>query len=50
MTPAWQLTTQVGLVDGSPFSRGLKTASANALCINTSAGIATQAIVYYAKL
>jgi hypothetical protein len=47
MTPAWQLTAQTGLVDGSPFSRGLKTASANALCINTSAGVATQAIVYY---
>lgn len=50
MTPAFQLTAQVGLVDGSPFSRGLKTASANALCINTSAGVAVQAIVYYAVI
>lgn len=50
MTPAYQLTAQVGLVDGSPFSRGLKTASANALCINTSAGVAVQAIVYYAVI
>jgi hypothetical protein len=50
MTPPWQLTTQVGLVDGAPFSRGLKTASANALCIKTSAGVSTQAIVYYAVI
>lgn len=50
MTPAYQLTAQVGLVDGSPFARGLKTASANALCINTSAGIAVQAIVYYSVI
>jgi hypothetical protein len=50
MTPAYQLTAQAGISDQSPFSRGLKTASANALCINTSAGVAAQAIVYYAKL
>lgn len=50
MTPAFQLTAQAGLVDGSPFYRGLKTASANALCINTSAGIAVQAIVYYSVI
>jgi hypothetical protein len=50
ITPAFQLTAQVGLVDGSPFARGLKTAVSNALCINTSAGTATQAIVYYAQL
>jgi hypothetical protein len=48
LTPAYQLTTQVGIVDSSPFYRGMKTASANALCINTSAGVAVQAIVYYA--
>lgn len=47
MTPAYQLTAQVGAVDGSPFWRGLNTASANALCLNTSAGVAVQAIVYY---
>lgn len=50
MTPAYQLTAQAGVSDQSPFSRGLKTASANALCINASAGVAAQAIVYYAKL
>lgn len=50
MTPAYQLIANAGIVDGSQFSRGLKTASANALCINTSAGNAVQAIVYYAKL
>ncbi len=47
MTPAYQLTAQVGIADGAAFYRGLKTASANALCINTSAGVAAQAIVYY---
>lgn len=50
MTPAYQLTAQAGVSDQAVFSRGLKTASANALCINTSAGVAAQAIVYYAKL
>lgn len=50
MTAAYQLTAQVGLVDGAAFYRGLKTASANALCINTSAGVAVQAIVYYSVI
>lgn len=50
LTPAYQLTTQVGLVDSSPFYRGLKTASANELCINTSAGVAVQALVYYSVI
>lgn len=50
MTPAYQLTAQNGAVDGAPFYRGMKTASANALCINTSAGVAVQAIVYYSVL
>lgn len=50
LTPAYQLTAQVGLVDASPFYRGSKTASANALCINTSAGVAVQAEVYYSIL
>lgn len=50
MTPAFQLTAQVGLVDSSTFVRGLKTAASNALCINTSAGVATQAIVYYSQI
>lgn len=49
MTPAYQLVAQAGIVDGSPIYRGLKTAASNALCINTSAGIAVQAIVYYSK-
>lgn len=49
MTPAYQLTAQVGIVDSSPFFRGLKTAASNALCINASGAVAAQAIVYYAK-
>jgi len=49
MTPAFQLAINGGIVDGAPFWRGLKTASANALCINASAANAVQAIVYYAQ-
>lgn len=48
-TPAYQLTAQAGISDGAPFFRGLKTAVSNALCINASAGVAAQAIVYYAQ-
>lgn len=48
LTPAYQLTAQVGLVSRSAFYQGMKTASANALCINASAGVAAQAVVYYA--
>jgi hypothetical protein len=47
IVPAFQLTAQTGVVDGAPFFRGLKTAQGGALCINTSAGVAVQAIVYY---
>lgn len=50
LTPAWQLIAQAGVGDASTFWRGMKTASANALCINTSAGVAVQAIVYYTIL
>lgn len=47
IAPAFQLTAQTGVVDGSPFFRGLRTAQSAALCITTNAGIAVQAIVYY---
>lgn len=50
MTPAYQLIAQGGIADSGTFYRGLKTASANALCINTSAGVAVQAIVYYSVI
>lgn len=50
MTPAYQIAANGGMVDRAAFAQGLKTASANALCINTSAGNAVQGIVYYAKL
>lgn len=50
MTGAYQLTAQTGIVDGAPYYRGMKTASANALCINTSAGVAVQALVYYSVI
>lgn len=47
VTPAFQLTAQTGAVDGSPFFRGLQSARSGALCLNTSAGVPVQAIVYY---
>lgn len=47
ITPAYQLTTQTGIVDPSPFFRGMDVPSSNALCINTNAAVAVQAIVYY---
>ena len=49
ITPAYQLTAQAGISDGSPIFRGLKGAASSALCINASAGIAVQAIVYYTQ-
>jgi hypothetical protein len=48
ITPAFQFTTQTGLVDPSPVFRGLFVPLGNNLCINASAGNAAQAIVYYA--
>lgn len=48
ITPAFQFTIQTGLVDPSPYWRGLTPVPlGNDLCINTSAGVAVQAIVYY---
>lgn len=49
ITPAFQLVAQAGLVDRAPYWQGLATAASNALCINTSAGVAVQAIVYYTQ-
>lgn len=46
ITPAYQLVTQTGVSDTATFFRGLYVPSGNALCINTSAGVAVQAIVY----
>lgn len=47
ITPAFSLTAQTGITDSSVFFRGLYVPPNNALCINTSAGTAVQAIVYY---
>lgn len=49
MTPAYQLTAQVGIVDGAPSYRGLATIASNELCLKTNAGVAVQAIVYYTR-
>jgi hypothetical protein len=47
LTPAFQLATSTGINDTSPFFRGLSVPPGNALCLNSSAAIAVQAVVYY---
>jgi hypothetical protein len=49
MTAAYQLSANSGIVDRGDFYTGLKTAAANALCVNASAANAVQATVYYTK-
>lgn len=50
VTPAWQLTAQAGIVDHQTYYAGLPPVPAsNDLCINSSAGTAVQAIVYYSQ-
>jgi hypothetical protein len=51
ITPAFQLTTSAaGMVDHLPVYTGLPVAPVgNDVCINTSAGVAVQAIFYYAQ-
>jgi hypothetical protein len=49
ITPAYQLTAQTGVADGANEYRGLKGAASSELCLNTSAGVAVQAIVYYTQ-
>ncbi len=49
ITPAFQFVAQTGVVDPSQGSRGLFVPRGNDLCINASAGVAAQAIVYYAR-
>lgn len=49
LTPAYALTTQTGISDSSAQNRGLIAAVSNALCINASAGVAIQAVVYYSQ-
>lgn len=49
LTPAWSLTTQVGVGDASGVSRGMMVAPSIDLCIKTSAGVSVQAIIYYSQ-
>ena len=50
VTPAFQFTAQTGIVDHLPFYTGaLPVPVSNDLCINSSAGVAVQAIVYYTQ-
>jgi hypothetical protein len=48
ITPAFQFLAQTGLIDPTSSWRGLTPVPlANDLCLNSSAGVAVQAIVYY---
>lgn len=47
ITPAYPLTTQTGVVDGSPVFRGMDVLPNTALCLNTNAGVAVQAVIYF---
>lgn len=49
ITPAFQLTAQTGASYGNGEGVVTKTIASNALCINTSAAVAVQALVTYAK-
>jgi hypothetical protein len=50
ITPAFQFTAQTGLIDHLPVYQGLIPAPvSNDVCINTSAGVAVQAILYWAQ-
>lgn len=50
ITPGYQFTAQTGDVDHSPVYGGLLPVPAsNDLCINVNAGVAVQAIVYFAQ-
>ena len=49
LTGNYNLTAQAGIVDGSPFFRGMKAAVSNALCYELSGAIAVDGVVYYTK-
>ena len=49
MTPAFQLTAQTGVSYGNGEGTVTKTAAGNALCINSSAAVAVQAVVTYTQ-
>jgi hypothetical protein len=47
LTPGFPLVAQSGFVDSSSYFRGLYVPPSNALCLNSSAAVAVQAVVYY---
>ncbi len=49
VTPAFQLTTQTGIVDPGRTVRGLNGPAGAALCLLTSAGVAVQAIEHFSQ-
>lgn len=49
ITPAFSITAQTGIVEASPYFRGMNAPPGNALCIKTSAGVAVQAVIYYSQ-
>lgn len=49
LTPAFPMVTQMIITDSAPMWRGLRVPPAKNLCINASAGVAVQAIVFYSQ-
>ena len=49
ITPAYEMTVSSSVTDGTDILRGLKGNSGEELCLVTTAGIAVQAIVYFAQ-
>lgn len=47
LTPAFQFTAQSGIAEPATAFRGMSAPAGNDVCINSSAGVAVQAIVYY---
>lgn len=48
-TPAFQLVAQTGIVDNHFYGNAFKVVTNTDLCLNTSAGVAVQAIVYWTQ-
>jgi len=49
LTPAFQLAIGGKIEDGSPVFRGISVPPGQALCINSSAAAAVQALLYYTQ-
>jgi hypothetical protein len=49
MTPVWQLVAQTHIDDVSPYWRGMSAPASNDVCINASAAIAVETVVYFGQ-